>query len=390
MKITNLHTAADCSPMRKFLYLLFTLASIAALITYALWTTDRPTGHYLSDLRINLAVDQGTPANRGNLLGIQPELFPTDYQSPERLHRKLAAYLQTARDQGFLNAKTVVVLPEHIGTWLMVGGEKDELYQATTLKEAMNWLAISNPLAFIQALVSAQGDNRLDDAYLRMKAERMAHDYQALFGGLAKEFGITLVAGSIVLPEPSVSEGELKIGRGALYNSSLVFGSDGRPIGQPQRQRHPVFEQRDVLEGDHPTAPQVIDTPAGRLGVLIGSDSWYPLHYRQLNDQGAQLIAVPAFIIGRDTWDKPWGGYKGLSTPSEVSLKPGEVSEGQAWHRLTLTGQLPISQARGGVSVFLRGQFWDSGSAGQSFISHNGQHFPDGEARGARLLNLWL
>ncbi|WPN65451.1 carbon-nitrogen hydrolase family protein [Pseudomonas sp. P9_35] len=376
--------------MRKFLYLLFSLALIAALITYALWTTDRPAGHYLSDLRISLAVDQGTPADRGNLLGIQPELFPTDYQSPERLHRKLAAYLQTARDQGFLNAKTVVVLPEHIGTWLMVGGEKDELYQATSLKEAMNWLAVSNPLAFIQALVSAQGDSRLEDAYLRMKAERMAHDYQALFGGLAKEFGITLVAGSIVLPEPSVSDGELKIGRGALYNSSLVFGSDGRPIGQPQRQRHPVFEQRDVLGADRPTAVQVIDTPAGRLGVLIGSDSWYPLHYRQLNDQGAQLIAVPAFIIGRDTWDKPWSGYKGLSTPSEVSLKPGEVSEGQAWHRLTLTGQLPISQARGGVSVFLRGQFWDSGSAGQSFISHNGQHFPDGNARGARLLNLWL
>ncbi|CAI8921240.1 carbon-nitrogen hydrolase family protein [Pseudomonas brassicacearum] len=376
--------------MRKFLYLLFSLALIAALITYALWTTDRPAGHYLSDLRISLAVDQGTPADRGNLLGIQPELFPTDYQSPERLHRKLAAYLQTARDQGFLNAKTVVVLPEHIGTWLMVGGEKDELYQATSLKDAMNWLAVSNPLAFIQALVSAHGDSRLDDAYLRMKAERMAHDYQALFGGLAKEFGITLVAGSIVLPEPSVSDGELKIGRGALYNSSLVFGSDGRPIGQPQRQRHPVFEQRDVLGADRPTAVQVIDTPAGRLGVLIGSDSWYPLHYRQLNDQGAQLIAVPAFITGRDTWEKPWSGYKGLSTPSEVSLKPGEVSEGQAWHRLTLTGQLPISQARAGVSVFLRGQFWDSGSAGQSFISHDGQHFSDGNARGARLLNLWL
>ncbi|WP_339480182.1 MULTISPECIES: carbon-nitrogen hydrolase family protein [unclassified Pseudomonas] len=376
--------------MRKFLYLMFSLALIAALITYALWTTDRPVGHYLSDLRISLAVDQGTPADRGNLLGIQPELFPTDYQSPERLHRKLAAYLQTARDQGLLNAKTVVVLPEHIGTWLMLGGEKNELYQATTLKEAMNWLAVSNPLAFIQALVSAQGDSRLDDAYLRMKAKRMARDYQALFGGLAKEFGITLVAGSIVLPEPSVSDGELKIGRGALYNSSLVFGSDGRPIGQPQRQRHPVFEQRDVLGADRPTTLQVIDTPAGRLGVLIGSDSWYPLHYRQLNDQGAQLIAVPAFIIGRNTWDKPWSGYKGLSTPSEVSLKPGEVSEGQAWHRLTLTGQLPISQARGGVSVFLRGQFWDSGSAGQSFISHNGQHFPDGEAHGARLLNLWL
>jgi len=376
--------------MRKILYLLFSLALMAVLVTYALWTTDRPAGHYLSDLRINLAVDQGAPADRGNLLGIQPELFPTDYQSPERLHRKLAAYLQAARDQGFLNEKTVVVLPEHIGTWLMINDEKDELYQAATLKEAMNWLAASNPLAFIRALVSAQGDNRLDDAYLRMKADRMAHDYQALFGGLAKEFGVTLVAGSIVLPEPSVSEGELKIGRGALYNASVVFGSDGRPIGQPQRQRHPVFEQQDVLGAAPPNTSHVVDTPAGRLGVLIGSDSWYPVHYRQLNDQGAQLIAVPAFVTGRGTWDKPWGGYKGLSTPSEVSLKPGEVSEGQAWHRLTLISQLPISQARGGVSVFLRGQFWDSGSAGQSFISHNGQQFPDGEARGARLLNLWL
>jgi hypothetical protein len=42
------------------------------------------------------------------------------------------------------------------------------------------------------------------------------------------------------------------------------------------------------------------------------------------------------------------------------------------------------------VSVFLRGQFWDQGSAGQSFLSSNGQHFVDGKARGARLLNLWL
>ena len=341
--------------MRKLLYLLFSLALIAALMSYALWTTDRPTGHYLSDLRINLTVDQGVPADRGNLLGIQPELFPTDYQNPGHLRRKLAAYLQTAHDLGLLSDKTIVVLPEHIGTWLMISGEKDELYQAGTLKEAMNWLAISNPLAFIRGLISAQGDNRLDDAYLRMKADTMARDYQAMFGGLAREFGVTLVAGSIILPEPSVSEGELKIGRGALYNSSLVFGSDGLPLGQPQRQQHPVFEQRDVLEADRQQALRVVDTPAGRLGVLIGSDSWYPRYYRQLNDQGAQLIAVPAFISGRDTWNKPWNGYKGLSTPSEVSLKPGEMSEGQAWHRLTLTSQLPISQAKGGVSVFLRG-----------------------------------
>ncbi|AZD55793.1 Hydrolase, carbon-nitrogen family [Pseudomonas chlororaphis subsp. aurantiaca] len=376
--------------MRKLLYFTFTLALIAALTSYTLWTRERPIGHYLSDLRIQLAVDQGTPADHGNLLGIQPELFPTDYQSPERLHRKLAAYLQQARDQGLLNEKTVVVLPEHIGTWLMVSGEKNELYQAASLKEAMNWLAVSNPLPFLRALITAKGDNRLNDAHLRMKARSMAEQYQRLFGGLAKEFGITLVAGSIVLPEPVIEGSNLRIGSGALYNTTLVFGSDGLPIGQPQRQLYPTFDERGFIQASADQAVQVVDTPAGRLGVLIGSDSWYPDNYRKLNAQGAQLVAVPAFVMGRGAWDRPWRGYKNLSTPSEVSLKPEEVSEGEAWRRLTLTGRAPSSLASAGVSVFLRGQFWDQGSAGQSFINSNGEHFADGDARGARLLNIWL
>ena len=376
--------------MRKLLYLTFAMALLAALTTYAMWTAERPVGHYLSDLRIQLAVDQGVPGDRGNLLGIQPELFPTDYQSPERLHRKLAAYLQQARDQGLLNAKTIVVLPEHIGTWLMVSGEKDELYQASTFDEAMNWLAVSNPLPFLRALIGAQGDSRLKDAHLRMKAKSMAGQYQALFGGLAREFDITLVAGSIVLPEPSVKDGALSIGKGPLYNTSLVFGRDGAPIGQPQRQLSPSLAEQGFIRPSGDRAINVIQTPAGRLGVLIGNDSWYPDNYRKLNDQGAELIAVPAFVIGRSTWDQPWRGYQGPFTPSEISLKPGELSEGQAWHRLTLTAQPPSSLANAGVSVFLRGQFWNQGSAGQSFLSSNGQHFADGEARGARLLNIWL
>ncbi len=376
--------------MRKLLIFTVTMALVAALAAYLVWTQERPVAHYLSDLRITLAVNEGQPAERGNLLGIQPELFPADYQSLERLHLKLSAYLQKAREQGLINDKTVVVLPEHVGTWLMLAGEKNELYQATHLKDAMNWLSISNPLQFLRAWISATGDNRMDDAYLRMKAAGMARDYQVLFGGLAKEFGVTLVAGSIALPNPSVNLGQLQVGHGALYNVSVVFAADGLPLGQPQRQLYPIYDERGFIEPGDENIVSVVDTPAGRLGVLIGSDSWYPDNYRKLNEQGAQLIAVPAYVTGRDTWDRPWRGFKSVSTPSEVSLKPEETSEGEAWRRLTLIGQPPISQATAGMSVFLRGQFWDLGSAGQSFLSRNGQLFAGGEARGARLLNIWL
>ena len=376
--------------MRKLLAFTVIMALVAAVTAYLVWTQERPVAHYLSDLRITLAVNEGLPADRGNMLGIQPELFPADYQSLERLHLKLAAYLQKARDQGLINDKTIVVLPEHIGTWLMLSGEKNELYQAVHLKNAMNWLSASNPLQFARAWISATGENRMDDAYLRMKAPAMARDYQVLFGGLAKEFGVTLVAGSIALPNPSVEQGQLQVGHGALYNASLVFGADGLAVGQPQRQLYPIYDERGFIEPGDENILSVVDTPAGRLGILIGSDSWYPDNYRKLNEQGAQLVAVPAFVTGRETWDRPWRGFKSVSTPPEISLKPEELSEGDAWRRLTLISQQPISQATAGMSVFLRGQFWDLGTAGHSFLSRQGQVSSDSGARGARLLNIWL
>lgn len=376
--------------MRKLLGCTSLIALIAAAGGYGYWTKQREVGHYLSDLRVELVVNDGVANDRGNLLGIQPELSPRDYQSLALLHLKLAAYLNKARDEGLLNPKTIVVLPEHIGTWLMFRGEKNELYQAADLNEAMRWLAISNPVAFASAWLRADGESRVNDAHLRMKADSMAADYQTLFGGLAKEFDVTLVAGSIALPDPRIDKGKLIPGSGPLYNSSVVFGHDGAPLGKPQRQLLPTYEEQSYIQPSPDTKLSVIDTPAGRLGILVGSDSWYPENYRALNEQQVQLIAVPAFILGKDAWDKPWGGYKSVSTPSEISLKPGEVSEGAAWHRLTLISSAPSSTAVAGMTVFLRGKFWDKHSAGQSFISRNGQTSPDVPGNGARLLNLWL
>jgi hypothetical protein len=73
------------------------------------------------------------------------------------------------------------------------------------------------------------------------------------------------------------------------------------------------------------------------------------------------------------------------------------LTEGQAWQRLALA---PTSNARAGISVFMRGQFWDQGSAGHSFASRNGQSIAEQSisaalkgakpGHGARLINLWL
>ena len=376
--------------MRKLFGCTLLITLIAATAGYWFWAQQREVGLYLSDLRIELAINDGVNNDHGNLLGIEPDLSPRDYQSLDLVHLKLAAYLNKAREAGLLNDKTIVVLPEHIGTWLMFRGEKNELYQAANLNQAMRWLSLSNPLAFTNAWLRADGESRVNDAHLRMKAKTMASDYQTLFGGLAKEFGVTLVAGSIALPEPRIENGKLLPGTGPLYNSSVVFGRDGAPQGKPQRQLLPTYEEQSYIQPSPDHQLNVVDTPAGRLGILVGSDSWYPENYRTLNEQGAQLIAVPAFMIGKKTWDQPWGGFKSVSTPSEISLKPGEVSEGEAWHRLTLISSVPSSTAQAGITVFSRGKFWDKRSVGWGFISRNGQTSPYQHGSGARLLNLWL
>lgn len=377
--------------MPRLAHLCITLPLMTCLGGYLYWAQQRPAlGHHLSDLRSELAANQGEPSGRGNLLGIQPELFASDYQSSARLRLKLAAYLEHARSAGLLNDKTVAVLPEHIGTWLVASGEKPELYQASSVNQAMAWLAASNPLRLLRALVAAEGSERLSDALFRMKAQQMASDYQDLFGSLAKEYGITLVAGSIVLPQPQVVDGRLETGSGPLFNVSLVFGRDGAPLGQPQRKVFPIREEQGFTAAASAAQLQTVDTPAGRLGVLVCADSWYPAGYQQLAQQQVELIAVPAFLTGNGNWDKPWGGYNGAATPADVQLKPGELSEGQAWQRLSMPGRLASSGAAAGITVFMRGQLWDMGSAGHSLLSRDGQQAIAEDGPGARLVNLWL
>ena len=72
------------SPLRKAFNAFILLLVIILIVSYAVWTGQRPASLYLSDLRIQLAVNEGQPADRGNLLGIQTELVPGDYQSRDK------------------------------------------------------------------------------------------------------------------------------------------------------------------------------------------------------------------------------------------------------------------------------------------------------------------
>ena len=276
-------------PMRTYSKLLgLVILLLTGLLIYLDWTQDRRSGPLLSDLRVLPIESQGQPGNAGNVLGIETRLMPADYQSPERLQLKFSTYLDQARDAGLLSPLTVVVLPEHVGTGLFASGEKPEVQQARTLRDAMQWTALSNPWDYIRALFKNEANDRRTEAVLKLKAQHMADDYQRIFGGLAKAYGVTLVAGSIVLPEPYLEGGWLHGGTGPLRQVSLSFASDGTALG-PLQYKHALSRyERRYSEAPEQQADAVLQTPAGRVAVLLGCDG-----YTRQPPADADVLVVP-------------------------------------------------------------------------------------------------
>lgn len=120
---------------------------------------------------------------------------------------------------------------------------------------------------------------------------------------LARELGITLLAGSIL---------ERGGPQGRVYNTSVLLGPDGGrlaayrkihlfdvQVGDGQSYR----ESAAVAPGD---AVVVADSPAGRIGLSVCYDVRFPELYRRHAEAGAVLLTVPAaftLATGKDHWE---------------------------------------------------------------------------------------
>ncbi len=347
----------------------------------------------MADLRIDEMTGIGADARRGNLLAIQPYMLPADYASAGALSAKLGGYLETARQAGWLNPFTIAVFPEYIGTWLVVACDVPEIYQASDIDQAMRRMMLRHPIAFINSYLKSKEKDRLIASVFRVQPARVAQDYQSVFSILARHYGVTLVGGSILLPNPSVKHGQVTAGTGPLYNVSAVFKPDGTVFPNLSFKAFPISEELGYISPapDQNGPLPVYDTLAGRLGVLVCADSWYPAMYERLKAQKVDFVAVPSFATGNDQWDIPWGGYSGADAPGDVDYKDvGRLTEGQAWQKYALPGRMSLSGARAGVNVFLHGSLWDLGSDSGCSLVINASGATETRAKGGAILNLWL
>ncbi|MDR1937646.1 MAG: carbon-nitrogen hydrolase [Tannerellaceae bacterium] len=126
-----------------------------------------------------------------------------------------------------------------------------------------------------------------EDTSVFDQAETIPGDSTDFFGALAKEYALVLVLSLFEKRAP-----------GLYHNTAVVLEKDGSIAGTYRKMHIPddpaYYEKFYFTPGDAGFEP--IDTSAGRLGVLVCWDQWYPEAARLMAMRGAELLIYPTAI----------------------------------------------------------------------------------------------
>ena len=346
----------------------------------------------MEDLHLEDAVELGRDFGRGNILGIEPFISAADYASARAMQSRLDGYISEAKGRGWLGEKTIIVLPEYFGTWLVLADEPKSIFQTDRLAVAEQRLVTHHIFGFLRQLFNTKEKGKLEAAVFRLKADVMAKAYDSVLSNTARRHRVTIVGGSTVLPQPEVRDGKLCAGNGPLFGVTPVYNPEGYAYPDLVLKVYPTTEELPFMTPASSKDLPAFDTPAGRLGILICADSWFPDCYTRLDEMNVDVIAVPSNGGDPLAWDQAWEGYSGWNMPNDVDAGDvGKLTEGAAWRKYALAGRIGMTKARCGVNIFIRGQLLDmAGGGGHTTIVKNGEVLRDRSLTGASLVNLWL
>ena len=378
--------------MKKKLFILTSIISIL-LFSYNIWSLlDRKPPNVFSEGCSTELEEFGTNSGQGNIVGIQPKVSPIDFANEANFFNKLDAYLQEAKQANYLTKNTVVLFPEYIGTWLVVAGEKEGVYTASSITDAAKLMINSNLARFLLTYLDApQVSDRVKYSLFSMKSEEMADIYHRTFSQLSNKYQVTIVAGSILLPEPTIKGNVLSVNKGNLYNISVIYKADGNPYPEIIKKVFLTSDEQPFTKPSKINELPVFDLPIGKTSVLICADSWYTENYQHLDSLKAEIALVPSFCSSDGKMTEKWKGYDGYPTPDDVEkLDIGTISEQNAWLKYSLSARSQKTSIKQGMNVFLRGRLWEMGSDGNTIVLKDRETKLSNSINGATIVCLWL
>jgi N-carbamoylputrescine amidase len=187
--------------------------------------------------------------------------------------------------------------------------------------------------------------------YLALAAPFEGNPLIARFSALAKELGVVLPLSFFERAGP------------AHFNALAMIDADGRVLGR-YRKSHipqgPGYEEKYYFSpGD--TGFRVWDTAAGRVGVGICWDQWFPEAARAMALQGAELLLYPTAIGS----EPPAPGYD--SQPHWETVMRGHAAANIL--PLAAANRIGTETAPDGTSVTFYGSSFIAGPTGDLLAS---------------------
>lgn len=202
-------------------------------------------------------------------------------QDREELEQHLVRFVRLAQTKRV----RLLVFPQFTGLMaaaLVVKGRGAGLLKQADRARRTNasfWTRAQARLAGGAAGIVGADFGRALEGTLLQRPDLLWDSYASLFGEIARHHGMVVVAGSAYLEDPSDR---------VMRHMALVFGPDGSLLGKQAavalaHDEHPMIEAAPTW--------QAIQTPIGRLGVLISNDMFYPEAGRILAYGGAEILA---------------------------------------------------------------------------------------------------
>jgi nitrilase len=129
--------------------------------------------------------------------------------------------------------------------------------------------------------------SRLFENAVNLESDDLSDLYES-----ARKFNITVVCG--------INERDSNLSRSTLYNTAIIIGPDGSLLNR-HRKLMPTNPERMIWGFGDASGLKVIDTPVGRVGILICWENYMPLARYALYSQGVEIYLAPTYDSG-DGW----------------------------------------------------------------------------------------
>ena len=295
---------------------------------------------------------------RGNLVAVQVRASLEDYASGEAFRRRMAGLMEKVAGEVDLSLPTIVCFPETIGLWLSFVPEVyDQIEECTTIRQALVRGIPRNLGRFLGACWRYRTVG-VRTIFLETALEAEA-TYVQTFSELARQYGCYLQAGTLYVPpiEDEPVKGRHMLSR-QVYNTAYLFGPNGLCLQRvPKRNLAPPLERQFGFAAGDKVDLRPIDTPLGRLGILICYDGFHQTLVEQYDSLGVRIILNPSH--SDRNWEQPAGFNDAITV-------------GEAWERHGLSpmiqGRLNIRYA---VVAMMAGRVLDLEGQGCSHIAFN-------------------